>query len=123
MLLPCLSVSSCSVFPDRSLNLENVSRVMKTLKDWKRICDVLSVPDSRKKKIQSMTERRQEVVEWWLKFSPNASWNWLAGRLHFLEERTALKAVRKYIHKETEGMGIFMCQTSTAVRQLQKTVM
>ena len=93
--------------PDPSLTAENVSSVLETLRDWETVGGVLHVPLSRWEIIETTfsteTARRQAAVDWWLRYSPTASWTWLAGRLYYWKERTALEAVSQYIHKETAG--------------------
>ena len=92
--------------PDPSLTAENVSSVLETLRDWETVSGVLEVPYSRQQIIEttfSTETPRQATVDWWLRYSPTASWTWLAGELYTCEERTALEAVSQYIHKETAG--------------------
>ena len=103
--------------PDPSLTAENVSSVLETVRHWRTVRDreavrgwrtvslVLGVPEEQiiETTFSTETARRQAVVDWWLRYSPTASWTWLAGRLYYFEERTALEAVSQYIHKETAG--------------------
>ena len=88
----------------------------KLLRDWRTVSGVLHVPGSRNQIIETTfsteTARRQAAVDWWLRYSPTASWTWLAGQLYWLEERTALKAVSQYIHKETAGTDNFLTSYS-----------
>ena len=97
--------------PDPSLTAENVSSVLGTLRDWRTVSGVLSVPLSREQIIETTfsteTARRQAAVDSWLRYSPTASWTWLAGQLYSWKERTALEAVSQYIHKETAGTDNF----------------
>ena len=75
------------------------------------VSDVLNVPDSRQGLISgehsAEPERRQAAVDWWLRYSPTASWTWLAGQLYHWEESTALEAASRYIQKETAGTIVF----------------
>ena len=52
-------------------------------------------------------ERRNELISWWLQYSPYAldSWKWLSGRLLRLGEESALAAAKRYIH-QTPGMSV-----------------
>ena len=69
----------------------------------------LRVPLSVRYKLQqqcdNVEEQRNELISWWLQFSPYAldSWKWLSGRLLRLEEESALAAVKRYVH-HTPGM-------------------
>ena len=98
--------------PDPNLTAVNVSSVLETLRDWERISGLLNLPVSRReiieRNVSTETERKKTAVDWWLRYSPNASWTWLAGRLYYSEERTALEAVSQYIHKETAGTDNFL---------------
>ena len=85
--------------------------------DWETVYVVLEVPFARRRLIEgehsTEPQRRQAVVDWWLRYSPSASWTWLAGRLYVYEKRTALKAVMHYIAKETAGTIIFLLLTDS----------
>ena len=102
--------------PDPSLTAENVSSVLETMTDWEKVTLVLNVPDSReaiiKMECSNETQWRQAAADWWLRYLPTATWTWLAGRLYYFEERTALKAVSQYIHKETAGAANFLTSYS-----------
>ena len=106
MLLPSHKFLPPLFSPDPRLTAENVSSVLQTV-DWGTVYRVLSVPRSRRhlieKEYSTEPRRRQAAVDWWLRYSPTASWTWLAGQLYRCEERTALKAVMQYIAKETAG--------------------
>ena len=101
---------------DPSLSTENVFSVLETVRDWETVSVVLNVPGSRqgisRKEFSDESLRRQAAVDWWLRYSPTASWTRLAGRLYYREERTALEAVSQYIHKETTGTDNFLTSYS-----------
>ena len=65
--------------------------------------DILHVPDSIKRKIREKTsssaEFREGVIEYYIYYSPYASWNYLAGRLYFNNYTEALAAARRFINK------------------------
>ena len=96
---------------DPSLTTKNVSSVLETVRSWWAVCAVLDVPLSRRELIEmehtSEPQRKQAAVDWWLRYSPTASWTWLAGNLYRWEERTALEAVREHIQKETAGTIVY----------------
>ena len=53
-------------------------------------------------KRQQKSSYRQAVIDYFIKYSPYASWTWLASRLYWREEHEALSAVKKFI-KRTRG--------------------
>ena len=67
---------------------------------------VLEVPDTKRKKVQQQSasdeERREGLVKYFLHTHPNASWEWLGGRLLRWEEDAAVQEVKVYI-KPNEG--------------------
>ena len=97
--------------PDPSLTAENVSSVLETVRGWDTVRAVLDVSYTMQHLIGSELsdgpQWRLALVQWWLLFSPTASWTWLAGRLYRREESTALRAVSQYIPKEAAGNIIF----------------
>ena len=70
-----------------------------------RLGSCLSVPASVQMKLQQQCdndeERRNELISWWLQYSPYAldSWKWLSGKLLYWEEESALVAAKRYIHQ------------------------
>ena len=67
------------------------------------------VPFSVRWKLQQQCdndeERRNELISWWLQYSPYAldSWKWLSGKLLWYEEESALAAAKRYVH-QTPGI-------------------
>ena len=110
--------------PDPSLTAENVYNILGvTPRDWERVRVVLGMPLSKRDLIEreysTETQRRQAAVDRWLRYSPTASWKWLAGRLYLWEERNALEAVSQYIHKKTAGIDILLLLLFNSVQMLQ----
>ena len=73
------------------------------------LLDYLGVPYSVRGQIidssaySSEEERRVAGVEYYLQTMPGASWGRVAGMLWYMEECTALEAVRQYLpHKHGE---------------------
>ena len=98
---------------DPSLTASNVCTALEALRDLDKVCDVLRIPLHWQNRIRieycTYSEKRQKqaMVEWWLQYSPHASWNWLAGQLYFHEEWTALKAVLQLQHNwNTAGTNV-----------------
>ena len=72
---------------------------LKTVKDLER---VLSLPpavckDLMQKNSSDDEEYKKQLVRYWLRSSIYASWNWLSGRLAFLEESVALEKVKRKV--------------------------
>ena len=90
---------------DSSLTHSNLAAVLETVE----VEDCLSVPPRVQEKLWQQCdndeEYRNELISWWLQYSPYAldSWKWLSGRLPYREMESALAAIRRYIHK-TPGM-------------------
>ena len=51
-------------------------------------------------------ERRNRLVDWWLKTSPYASWQWLSGQCHYFEEESAVSAAKRYIQRAPGEHGV-----------------
>ena len=91
----------------------NVTIVLNTMSvehiEW-----CLRVPQSVKSKIgeQSHSEegRRNQLVNYWLRTSPYASWQWLSGWIYYYEEKSALSAVKTYVQR-APGVGHMMSCT------------
>ena len=68
---------------------------------------ILNVPFDRNKKIyqgsSSATEERERLIHYFLNYSQNASWSYLAGKLYYWGYDTALSEARRFI-KGVPGM-------------------
>ena len=101
---------------DSSLTHSNLAAVMETVA-VQRLEDCLSVPGSMEVKLEQQCdndeEQRNELISWWLQFSPYAldSWKWLSGRLLYWEEESALAAAKRYVH-QTPGTYIIITTVS-----------
>ena len=70
--------------------------------------DILLVPPSKREEIrQQRSKYRESIINYYMFYSPYASWTWLAGRLYYLEEHEALSAVKKFI-KGTRGKCVYI---------------
>ena len=77
--------------------------VTATVKENRLGRNILGVPGSKREEIrQQKSNYREGVVEYFIKYSPFASWSWLASGLYYWEEHEALSAVKKFI-KRTPG--------------------
>ena len=100
---------------DTSLTHSNVATVVSSVSvDRLRSC--LHVPDSVKRKIFNHfideDQRRDQIIHYWRNTYPfhEASWAWLAGRLHWCEETTALTAA-KIFFKRVPGVYVWHVAT------------
>ena len=84
---------------DSSLTQLTVVKVLEGI-DMERIDTCLVIPCSVGKKLaeqsESEEERRNKLVDWWLKTSPYASWQWLSGFCHFWVEESVVSATKSY---------------------------
>ena len=51
-------------------------------------------------------ERRNRLVDWWLKTSPYASWQWLSGWSYYYEQESAVSAAKRYIQRAPGEHGV-----------------
>ena len=69
----------------------------------KEMEDCLWIPPSLRGKIaeesEGEEERRNRLVDWWLKSSEYASWQFLSGWSHLYELESAVSAAKKYIQR------------------------
>ena len=71
----------------------------------RRLEAVLWIPSSVRRR-GSEEERRVKYIDYFLRFSPYASWECIGGQLLYWEEDTALQAVKGHIKpKEGEYVG------------------
>ena len=89
--------------PDISLTQEIVLAVVDSV-EVQTLGNCLSIPLRVKENILSVIhydsmEQKSRLIHYWVNFSPFASWNWLAGRLYYWDERTALEASLRYVQK------------------------
>ena len=84
---------------DPSLTLENVTKATATV-DEGTLGNVLHPPPSKR-------SERSKMIEYFIKYSPYASWSSLAGRLYYEEKHEVLSAARKFI-KETVGECVYV---------------
>ena len=91
---------------DPSLTHENVSMTTISVEEDK-LGDILTVPGNKREEIQQQRSNyRQAVIDYFIKYSPYASWTWLAGKLYYEKEHDALSAVKKFI-KGTRGKCVY----------------
>ena len=95
---------------DHSFTCQNISMVTASLDDNK-LAGILQVPDSIWDKIREKTSTsadfREGVIEYYVQYSPRATWGQLAGRLYYIEYREALDAARRFIER-TPGKCVYI---------------
>ena len=79
---------------------DNISKVVATLQEDK-LGDVLDVPGSKRKEFQQQSsttaDYRQKLIDYFIKYSPWASWSDLASRLYRYDTRLSMEAARAFI--------------------------
>ena len=85
--------------------------VTATVEDDKLGEDILRVPYDKQEEIHAKTsltaEYREGLINYFIQYSPYASWSDLSGRLYYREYLEAVAAARKLI-KRTPGKYVFM---------------
>ena len=122
----CYTVYMC-VFPqslcptlcaDPTLNIDNLRLVMVSVKDWYHLgwyIGGLDLPgavcdDIRSSHVYKTEEEKKEaLLLYYLLNSPKASWQYVVGALHYMEEVTALKAAKAFL-KYTRGQLLIILQ-------------
>ena len=112
-----VAVSMVHVYPflplsDSSLTHSNLAAVLETVVQVKQLGNCLRVPpfsvqEKLKQQCDNDKEHRNELISWWLQYSPYAldSWKWLSGRLLLWEKESALTAAKRYIY-QSPGMSV-----------------
>ena len=105
MMYPTWVASICiSICPtpcaDPTLTINNLRLVMASVEDWYGLSAGLNVPEAVFHEIwdstayQTEEEKEEALLLYYLDTMPMASWQDVAGTLHFREEETALQAVK-----------------------------
>ena len=78
--------------------------------DDRKLANFLRVPDSIQREIRKKTSTsadfREGAIEYYVQYSPQATWAELAGRLYYRECGVALAAARRFI-KRTPGKCVY----------------
>ena len=84
--------------------------VTATVDDNKLVDDILFMPgfilDEIREKTSTSADFRAGVIEYYIQYSPYATWAGLAGELYYKEYGEALAAARRFI-KRTPGKCVY----------------
>ena len=91
---------------DGTLTTSNVCQALASVKDWYSLgyTGRLGVPRAVRDDIQynrpnkTEEEKKTEMLVYYLLTVPQASWQTIAGALYYMEEVTALEAVKRFLH-------------------------
>ena len=116
MMYPTWVASICiSICPtpcaDPTLTINNLRLVMASVKNWYYLGQRggLNVPDAVCHEIRDSTayqteeEKKEALLLYYLDTMPMASWQNVAGALHFRKEKTALQAVKVFLKLTLAG--------------------
>ena len=91
---------------DGTLTTSNVCQALASVKNWRNLgyAGALDVPlavcddirDNRPNKTEE--EKKTEMLVYYLHTVPQASWQTIAGALYYMEDVTALEAVKRFLH-------------------------
>ena len=101
----CIAILCPSLCADSTLTINNLRTVTSSVRDWYDLggyCYGLGVPGPVLAEIRTnpaMTEedKRTEVLLYFLRNDPMASWERVAGALYWMKEERALQAVKKFL--------------------------
>ena len=117
MMYPTWVASICiTICPtpcaDPTLTINNLRLVMASVKDWyglgqytgglcvpRAVCD--EIRDSTA--YQTEEEKKEALLLYYLRTMPMASWQNVAGALHYMKEETALQAVKAFLKLTLAG--------------------
>ena len=95
---------------DHSFTHQNISIVTTTVGDDELADNILLVPDSIRNEITGRTSTsadfRERVIEYYIQYSPYATWAELAGELYYEEYGEALAAAKRFINR-TPGKCVY----------------
>ena len=105
----CIAILCPSLCADSTLTINNLRTATSSVRDWYRLGEYyngLGVPPVVRDEIitnPAMTEedKRTEVLLYFLRNVPMASWEMVAGVLYHMKEERALQAVKKFLTVST----------------------
>ena len=126
MVVAVLCPTLCA---DSKLTINNLRTVTSSVRDWYRLGHYhhgLGVPTRVLDEIRdnpAMTEedKRTEVLLYFLRSDPMASWERVAGALYYMEVERALQAVKKFLTVSTGTYALPSCSDVIALSSLALT--
>ena len=105
----CIAILCPSLCADSTLTINNLRTVTSSVRDWYGLghyYNGLGVPPRVLREIRAnpaMTEedKRTEVLLYFLRNIPMASWERVTGALYWMKEERALQAVKKFLTVST----------------------
>ena len=109
-------ISLCYPPPDPSLTCSRVLATLDSVKDFMNgsndFENCLGTPDKIDEEMRRQSSSaiiyRKKLVKYWLKYHPNASWEYLAGELLEENHKQALDKVKKNIFRPKKGINTFL---------------
>ena len=103
----CIAILCPSLCADSTLTINNLRTVTSSVRYWYRLGNYgLGVPprvlnDIRDNPAMTEEDKRTEVLLYFLRNVPMASWERVAGVLYSMKEKRALQAVKKFLTVST----------------------
>ena len=109
-------ISLCYPPPDPTLTYSRVLATLDSVKDCMNGSDdlenCLGTPDKIDREMREQSSSaiiyRKKLVKYWLKYHPNASWEYLAGRLLRRNQKQALDKVKKTSSDQKKVLILFL---------------
>ena len=96
------------LFTDPTLTLNNVTAIMKDVRQWESVADWIGIPLSKRRELKSQSpttdQAKQACWDYWLHHHPAPSWRILAGGIYEWREHGALEVLQmNYLKGESIG--------------------
>ena len=109
-------ISLCYPPPDPSLTCSRVLTTLDSVEDDMNGSDdleyCLQIPYKIREEMREQSSSaiiyRKKLVKYWLNYQPNASWEGLAGRLLYWNQKQALDKVKRNIFRPKKGINTFL---------------
>ena len=109
-------ISLCYPPPDPSLTCSRVLATLDSVKDYmsgsndleKCLGTPLKFDKEMRRQTSSAIIYRKKLVKYWLKYHPNPSWEYLAGKLLRYNQKQALDKVKRNIFRPKKGINTFL---------------
>ena len=106
-------ISLCYHPPDPSLTCSRVLATLDSVNGSDYLENCLQIPQKIREEMRRQSSsaiiNRKKLVKYWLTYHPNASWEYLAGKLLFRTRNQAVEKVKKNIFRPRKGINTFWC--------------